>query len=659
MHNKIDEIKELIQKLNYYCDKYYNEQPVISDKEYDILFDHLADLEKETGIYFSNSPTQRPGYEVKSKLEKIKHKHPMLSLDKCHTAEEVMQFGQGQELLAMLKLDGLTVSAEYDNGKLVRLETRGNGIEGNDILFHASSFINLPLTIKKEGIYVIDGEAVITYKDFEKINETLPDDEKYKNPRNLAAGSLNLLDSNISASRWLRFVAWDVIEGDEAPMLSQRLRKASALGFDVVPSYMDKWTITNLPGYFDYIKEQADSLGLPIDGIVFKYNDIAYGKAQGFTGHHFKNGIAYKFKDDVYETELLDIEWTMGKTGQLTPTAIFKEVEIDGTMVSRASVHNVSILMDLALMRGDIIEVYKANMIIPQVKRNISAEHRDMYGGVTTMSFPTKCPVCGGETRIKRDNVTEVLTCTNPNCKGKLLGKLSHFVSKNAMNIEGLSEATLEKFIEHGFVESYVDIYELKARFYNDIIKLEGFGKKSVDKLMQAIETSKHITLDRFIYSLSIPLIGRSASKDIAKACANGDWNQFNMIMSLEGEHAFRGLNGFGKEMSKSLNSWWCSNKEMFYELSEYLTFDKPKTTSNLNNLNGKTFCITGKLEKFANRDEVKEKIESLGGKVTGSVTGKTSYLISNEASNSGKSKKARELGIPVITEEEFLNKFN
>ena len=654
---ELDMMKGMISILNEASERYYNGMPLImTDEQFDARLSDLKQLEEETGFVFANSPTINVGAKVLTELSEVKHSHPMLSLEKCHSSEEIIKFANNKELVASVKLDGLTASLTYDNGVLVRAETRGDGYIGSDITEHVKQFLNVPLKINKQGTYIVDGEAIITNEDFAEVNKN----NEYKNSRNLAAGTLSVLDTSLVAKRKLKFYVWDIIEGGVYETLFENIHEAEELCFDVVPYwYMSTLNPKKLQSNIDYVFEYASENGFPCDGIVFKFNDIKYGKSLGATSHHLKNGIAYKAKDEVYETKLIDIEWTMGKTGILTPTAVFESVEIDGTMVSRASVHNVSILEDLALMKDDVIEVFKANMIIPQVKRNISAEKRDVLGGITTINLPTKCPICGGETRIKQDNDSKVLICANPNCKGKLLGKLTHFVSKNAMNIDGLSEATLEFLIKLGWVESFSEIYELKNRFGYDLVNFDGFGKKSVDKLYNAIEESKKTTLDRFIYSLSIPLIGKSASKTISKYF-NGDFNKFIEETTNPYEYFnWKLLEDFGDAMHDEMFMYLNNNKEMIVKLANYLTFEIPQSVSNSNNLSGKTFVITGSLNHFANRDEAKDKIENLGGKVSGSVSSKTNYLVCNENSTSSKCKKAKELGVKIITEDELISMLN
>lgn len=645
----------MISILNEASEAYYNTgNPIMTDEQFDARLRDLQEFEEETGIVFSHSPTQRVGAKVLNELTEVTHAYPMLSLDKCHSVNELLKFINNKETVASIKLDGLTCRLTYKDGLLVRAETRGDGIVGSDITEHIKQFPNVPFKIQKEGTYIIDGEVIINKQDFNEINE----DNEYKNPRNLAAGTLSALDTSLVAKRRLRFLGWDVIEGG-TNSLKTNLNEAKDLSFDVVPFWFNSNSSNalnpkNLQSNIDYVFDYAEEFGFPCDGVVFKFNDIEYGKSLGQTSHHFKNGVAYKRKDDTYKTELIDIDWTCGKTGVLTPTAIFKPVEISGTTVERASVHNVSILTKLDLHIGDIIEVAKCNEIIPQIKRNVSAEERQALGKEPDyIPIPSTCPICGGNAEIKQDNDSMVLVCTNDNCKGKLLGKLTHFVSKNAINIDGMSEATIEKFIELGWLNGFESIYWLKDH-YDEMIKLEGFGEKSVKKLLDSIEKSRNTTLDRFIYSLSIPLIGKSASKTIAKYF-EGDFTEF---FADDVVHYFdwTKLDDFGEAMSDSMNGYIKDNEIKIWSLSTYFTFDEPRTTSGSNILEGKTFVITGSLNHFANRDEAKEKIESLGGKVIGSVSTKTSYLVNNDVnSTSGKNKKAKELGVKIISENELI----
>ena len=660
MHlDKINRLKELTEQLNRYRDSYYNNsESLISDKQYDDLFDELQSLEEETGIVMSNSPTNTVGYEIKSKLEKVKHSHPMLSLDKTKSIDELKKFTNNRDCLLMCKMDGLTVLLTYENGELIQAETRGNGEEGEIITHNAKVFENIPVHIDYTGHLEVEGEAIITYDDFERINSELPKNERYKNPRNLVSGSVRQLDSNIAAKRHIKFIAWKVPYGFvEETSIQHKLNELLYYNFDVVP-YILLNENRDIEDDIKTLKSIAKENSYPIDGLVCSYCNIAYGESLGMTGHHPKHSLAYKFYDDIYPTKLLNVEFTMGKTGVLTPTAVFMPVEIDGTMVERASLHNLSIMKNLGVeCVRQTVNVYKSNQIIPQID---SAEPIDPFKDedddelIESIKIPDICPICGGKTKIVKDNDSEVLMCTNPDCKGKLLGKLSHFVSKNAINIDGLSEQTLQKFIDLGWLTSFIDIYHLSGH-KSEMYKLDGFGKKSVDKLLEAIEKSRSITLDRFIYALCITLIGRSASKDISRACANGDIQQFITIMSLE-EKPFIGLNGFGEEMCKSLKHWWINNKDMFYELMEEFTFEIENNNNSGIDLSGITFVITGNLTHYKNRNELVSVIESMNGKVSGSVSSKTNYLINNnKESNSSKNKKTKQLGIPIISEEDFL----
>lgn len=655
-------IKLLVDKLNKYRDLYYNENTSkISDEEYDKLFDELKELENETGIIYSNSPTQSVGYDVKSKLKKVKHNHPMLSLDKTKSEVDLVTFFGDRIGLLMHKMDGLTISLRYLNGELISAETRGNGEIGEDILHNAKVFSNIPLHINCKDEVIIDGEAIIDYKAFTKINNTLPEDKKYKNPRNLASGSVRQLDSNIAASRNIKFIAWKLIKGYDSNSFVKRLDWLSELGFEVVcysllnnRIYDD--SISYIHNVIENLKMLAEKKDYPIDGLVASYDDIAYGESLGATGHHIRSQLAFKFYDETAETKILNVDWTMGKSGSLTPTAIFAPVELDGTIVERASLHNVNIFKSLNLYCGDTVLVYKANQIIPQILENLD-KFTTNKSELARFYNPHICPCCGSPTFIRKDNDSEVLYCSNDNCRGKLLGKLTHFVSKNAMNIDGLSESTLEKFINLGYLNSFIDIYKLNEH-YNEIIKLEGFGKRSADKLMVAIENSKHTTLDRFIYALCIPLIGRTASKTISKHF-NGNFNEFYKNCVLF-PFNFEQLEDFGYQMALSMDNYLKNNYGSIEMLAEYMTFEIPQITNTVNsNLAGKTFVITGSLNKFANRKDAIEKIESLGGKVSGSVSKKTDYLVNNDINfTSGKNKKAKEIGIPIITEEELINMF-
>lgn len=682
--DKIKRIKELIKQLNIYRDEYYNNaNPSVSDQEYDKLFDELSELENETGIYMSNSPTQSVGYEVKSELEKVTHSHPMLSLGKTKSVDDLRSFAKNKNSLLSLKMDGLTVLLTYENGELIQAESRGNGEEGELITHNAKVFENIPLKIDYDGHLEIEGEAIITYDDFERINKPLVEraikeatekglkdkefdkyvkDNSYKNPRNLASGSVRQLDSNVAAQRHIKFVTWKVPtkvdDSSNSNSFLYRLNFVKNLGFDIVSlfTYVDNSSDKeNLEKMIEALKEHANRKGYPIDGLVMTYDDIEYGKSLGNTGHHPRHSIAFKFYDDEYETTLKEIEWSMGKTGILTPVAIFEPVEIDGTEVSRASLHNWSMCQDLELGIGDTVTVYKANQIIPQLADNLTRSN--------TVTFPDECPVCGALTKVVKDRDTKIIMCTNNDCKGKLLGKLSHFVSKNAINIENMSEATLEFMIEELGVKSFKDLYQIP--FYNEVyerwIETPGFGKRSVDKLRDAIEKSRNTTLERFLYAQSINHIGNSTSKDISKYC-KGNIDTFCDIMVSGSGKQFLNIDGFGETMYQSLMDWYNKHWIDFLNLKKEFCFDKHVETHQNNNtknnkVKDKHFCITGKLIHYQNRDSLIADIELNGGIVVSSVTKNTDFLITNDTkSGSSKNKKAESLGIPVISEEDFLN---
>ena len=647
--DKICRLKELTEQLNRYRNSYYNNsESLISDKHYDDLFDELQVLEEETGIVMSNSPTKTVGYEVKSKLEKVKHSHPMLSLDKTKSTDDLIKFSDSRDCIISLKLDGLTVLNTYDNGVLRQSETRGNGEEGEIITHNAKVFDNLPLNIPFDRKFEIEGEAIITQSDFEKINVN----GEYKNCRNLASGSVRQLDSNITKDRHVRFIAWKIPFG--VTTYSKGFEIAAQYGFEVVPYVKYNSSIDNIEKKIEELKTIAKEKSLPIDGLVITYNNVEYGKSLGVTGHHPKHSLAFKFYDDVYPTELLDVEFTMGKTGVLTPTAMFKPVEIDGTVVEKASLHNISIMKELGIThKGQIVNVFKANQVIPQID---SVEPIDSDDELDVIEIPTKCPICGSATEIVKDNESEVLICTNPDCRGKLLGQLSHFVSKNAINVDGLSVQTLQKLIDLGWVKSFPDIYHLFDH-KEEMYKLDGFGKKSVDKLLDNIQKSRNTELSRFIYALSIPLIGRTASKEIAKACYDDITIFIGMIKSNQLYKLVNDIDGFGDTMLKSLCDYVKLHMSGIEALSEEFIFAKRECNSSKSDLSGKTFVITGSLNHYKNRDELVGVIESLGGKISGSVSSKTSFLINNDTeSNSSKNRKAKELGIPIISESNFLN---
>ena len=648
--NKIKRIQELVKQLNEYRDAYYNEaRSDVSDAEYDRLFDELSELENETGVVYTNSPTQTVGYEVKSELEKVEHSHPMLSLDKTKSVGDLVKFAGDKDCILSLKMDGLTCLLTYENGELVQAETRGDGEVGELITHNAKVFDNIPLTIDYKGHFEIEGEAIITYDDFNKINESLSEDKKYKNPRNLASGSVRQLDSKIASQRHIKFIAWKVPTEVASNSFINRLQYAAELGFDTVPFLPIRGNsnaeFINI--VIEQLQRRANERNFPIDGLVATYNDITYGESLGMTGHHPKHSIAFKFYDEEVETVLKNIEWSMGKIGSLTPVAIFDPVEIDGTMVERASLHNVSILTKLDLQIGDTIIVYKANQIIPQVKENLSAKDRES----AYIRIPSQCPVCESSTQIVKENDSEVLMCTNPHCKGKLLGRVSHFVSKKGMDISGLSEETIKKFIELGWITEITDVYNL-GQHYDRLSTMSGFGKKSVNKLRKSIENSKTVRLDKFITSLSIPGIGTSQSRELAKVF--NTWDDFRD--ASVGCYNFTQIDGFGDVLNKNIHSWFKDVSCIAEQLASLMTFKTEEKRNTDNSLDGKSFVVTGKVFRFRNRDEIKSEIEKQGGKVTSSVTKSTYALINNDIeSNSSKNKKAKELGVQIINEDQLI----
>lgn len=644
-------IKSLVSKLNTYRNAYYNEsKSIISDYEYDKLFDELKDLEEGTGFVMSNSPTQNVGYPVATGFDKVTHTVPLLSLDKTQDINEFVKFCSKNDVVLMHKLDGLTIKLEYRDGKLYQASTRGNGAEGDDITENAKYFENVPLTVTNTETFKVIGEAIITKDIFEQINKELPDDKKYKNARNLASGTVKNLDTKIVRDRHIKFICWNANDLSDDGFMTTGLNIAHSLGFDIVDNYIPIAELEEtVPHTIDTLKETANSKFLPIDGIVAVYNDIKYGESLGKTSHHFNNGFAFKFYDEEESTTLTEIEWSMGKTGDLTPVAIFNPVEIDGTTVTRASLHNVSILQGLELGIGDNILVYKANQIIPQIRKNLTKSN--------TLEIPTVCPVCGGSTEIfeskSNDGVVKVLRCTNPMCEGKLLGKLCHFVSKEAMNIDGLSEATITRFVQMGLVNNVVDIYHLNKHM-NILQTLDGFGSTSINKLLTAIENSKKTTMDRVLNALSIPNIGKSESKTLADFIDN----DVTRIFELK-EKDLTVINGFGDKMNNAVHKWFedDSNVQILNKLLDILTIEKPTLVVKGSKFAGIGFVITGKLEKYPNRSALESVILHNGGAVQSGVSSNTNYLINNDInSTSSKNKKAKELNIPIISEQDFIN---
>lgn len=649
--NSSKHMKALINELNAASKAYYETgRTIMDDAEFDIKLDQLKELEKKTGVVLSNSPTHNVGYVITNKINKEELDHPMLSLDKCHSVDEIISFLGGKRGCMSIKLDGNSITARYENGKLVGLHSRGNGTIGNDLMVHAASFKNLPLIIPIKGTFVVDGEAIITKDEFENINAKLPDDEKFANSRNLVAGTLSLLDSKISAERSLKFIAWNLIQADNITNdYVDNLLICKLQGFDVVPGKRiaeELYNETDIQTELNTLRTLAQQYQYPMDGAVITFTNITYGKSLGRTEKFFRHSIAYKYDDEIAETTLTGIEWSVGKT-KITPVAHFKPVIIDGTEISKASLHNVSIFKKFKLGVEDKITVYKANCIIPQIKENFTQSN--------TCTIPSICPHCGSPTKIDCQNSSEELICTNVNCSAKLINHFKHFCSRNAINIEGLSEATLQKLIDANIISCFRDIFYLND-YYSTLIKFEGFGEKSVNKLLNSIDKSRNTTLSRFIYSLSIPLIGETASKQIEKYC-DCNLQKFIDHITKNKDKSFLNIQGFGTEMAQSINNYWNQHAATILELAREFKFETHDNTLNSNpTLLGNTFCITGNVEHFKNRNELKEIIENSGGKVSSSVTSKTNYLINNDSnSNSSKNKKAKELNIPIITEEEFM----
>ena len=648
--SKNERMKELVSLLNKASRAYYQEaQEIMSNYEYDRLYDELKDLEDELGITLSNSPTVNVGYEVVSELPKERHESPMLSLDKTKEVEELKNFVGDQKVLMSWKMDGLTVVLTYRDGKLYKAVTRGNGEVGEVITNNAKVFKNVPVQIAYQGELILRGEAVIGYKDFEKINQEIEDvDARYKNPRNLCSGSVRQLNNQITAKRNVMFYAFTLVQADGVDFQNSRACQMEWLksqGFTTVEYYMvTRDTVEDEVAKFSSKISEND---FPSDGLVLTYDDIAYGRSLGRTAKFPRDSFAFKWQDEIRETVLREIEWSPSRTGLINPVAIFDPVELEGTTVSRASVHNISIMEELELGIGDRIEVYKANMIIPQIAENLTRS------GVK--DIPCKCPVCQGETKIRQVGNAKALYCMNPECQAKHVKSFALFVSRDALNIEGLSEATLEKFISRGYIHTFADIFHLD-QYKEEIQKMEGFGEKSYKKLTESIEKARMTTLPRVIYSLGIAGIGLANAKVI---CRELKYDVESLLKVSEEE--LNEIQGVGEVLAKAFVGYFADAKhvENFRRLLNELTIPE-ETVTKQQIFEGVNFVITGSVKHFANRGEVKELIESLGGKVTGSVTSKTNYLINNDVtSTSSKNKKANELGIPIISEETFLELVN
>lgn len=648
----MSEVKALVDLLNYYRNSYYNNnKSLISDKEYDELFDKLVKLEEETGIVYANSPTITVGYEVLSQLNKVKHNHPLLSLNKTTDINEFSNYFRGKPYIIMAKLDGLTCSIIYKDGEMVRAESRGNGEVGEDITHNARTFINLPKNIPFKQELIVDGECIITYNEFRRINQR--ENTEYKNPRNLVSGSVRQLNSEIAAKRNIRFVAWKLhsAEGEDIKTNREAFAFLNSLGFDTVPFGFIDSKEKDADTYIEAVKEACEDCSYPIDGMVGMYNDIAYSNSLGSTGHHPKHSIAYKFYQERNETILREIEWNTSRSGLVNPVAIFDPIEIDGTTVTRASLSNVSIIKELELGIGDTITVIKANQIIPQVTDNLTRSN--------TYQIPMVCPSCSGELVAENANGRVMLYCKNKNCPAINHDKIANFASREGMNIVGISEERLKILMDHHYITDFASIYNLK-NYRNEIIKIEGFGVQSTDNLIAAIEESKECKFANFLVAIGIPGIGKSMAKTISKYCVSikDDRNIINQFIDM----AVSGfdwsiLDDIGENISSSINVYVSDNLSEIKPLAYILAIIEENADVLSENIFGsKTFCITGKLFKYPNRDKLVEDIDKYGGKVVSSVTSKTDYLITNEPnSGSSKNQKAAKFGTKIITEDQFI----
>lgn len=648
--NDIDRMKQLIARLNEAAKAYYaQDREIMSNLEYDRLYDELSALEEKTGLVLAQSPTQSVGYEAVDTLPKERHESPMLSLGKTKSREELADWLNGKKGLLSWKLDGLTIVLTYRDGKLFKAVTRGNGEVGEVITPNARTFVNLPLQIPFLGELILRGEAVITYEDFERINAKIEDaDARYKNPRNLCSGSVRQLNSEITAQRNVRFFAFALVKADSADFENSREKQFEFLkeqGFEVV-DYRPV-TAETMRDAVEWFEQTVSSYPVPSDGLVLLLDDIAYGEALGRTAKFPRNAIAFKWADETAQTTLREIEWSASRTGLINPVAVFDPVELEGTTVSRASVHNVSIVKELQLGIGDTITVYKANMIIPQIAENLTRSG--------SLTIPCECPVCHEKTQIRQENDTETLICPNPDCDAKKIKSFTLFVSRDAMNIDGLSEATLEKFLARGFLHTYADLFHLD-RYKDEITQMDGFGEKSFANLSDSIEKARHTTLARLIYSLGIPNIGIANAKMICREYKN----DLERLLNAPAEE-LAGIDGVGPVIAGTFAAFFAEekNKKALEALLAEVTPEQETFSEEALPLSGKSFVVTGSLNHFENRNALKEKIEALGGKVTGSVTGKTVCLINNDnTSNSSKNKKAQELGVSILTEEAFMEQY-
>ncbi|MCC8025186.1 MAG: NAD-dependent DNA ligase LigA [Clostridium sp.] len=647
MNNKIQRMRELVSTLSKAGRAYYQEsREIMSNFEYDKLYDELCSLEQETGVILSGSPTQKVGYEILSELPKETHESPMLSLDKTKSVEDLREWLGDKKGILSWKMDGLTIVLTYENGTLAKAVTRGNGEIGEVITSNARVFANIPLNISFKGQLILRGEAVITYSDFKRINDEIEDvDARYKNPRNLCSGSVRQLNSQITAERNVHFEAFALVRADGVDFKNSRRNQFEWLksqGFEVV--HYQEVTADILPETVENFAKAVETNDIPSDGLVLTFDDIAYGESLGRTAKFPRNSIAFKWQDEIRETNLSYIEWSASRTGLINPVAVFEPVELEGTTVSRASVHNISIMEGLELGAGDTITVYKANMIIPQIEDNLTRS------GVK--DIPEVCPVCGGLTEIRQVNDVKSLYCTNPDCQAKKIKSFTLFVSRDALNMDGLSEASLEKFIQAGFIHEYADIFHLD-RHRDEIVEMEGFGQKSYDNLVASIKTASKTTLPRLVYGLGIAGIGLANAKMLCKEFGY----DFDRMRTADLEE-LTAVDGIGGVLAQAWMDYFSLEKNNLAvdHLLEEVTIEKEQTDEGEAVFQGMTFVITGSVERFANRKELQELIESKGGKATGSVTAKTTYLINNDvSSNSSKNKKAKELGVPIISEEDFL----
>ena len=646
-----DRIKFLVEQLNAAAKAYYQEdREILSNQEYDALYDELVALEEKTGTILANSPTQKVGYTVLSNLVKVKHESPILSLDKTKETAKLASFLGDREGILSWKLDGLTIVLKYNNGTLEQAITRGNGEIGEDVTHNAKVFSNLPVSIPFKGELVLRGEGVIPYSEFYRINEALGEDEQYKNPRNLCSGTVRQLNSEIAAKRNVKFFAFTLVSAAGMEISDSKAKNMdwlASLGFDVVEHVMV--TAETVAAEVEHFRSRIEDNDIASDGLVMTFDSIEYSASLGRTAKFPKDSIAFKWADEMAETTLREIEWNTSRTGLMNPVAIFDPVELEGSTVSRASVHNVSILKELKLSIGDKIKVYKANMIIPQIAVNLTGE-------VSTAEIPEKCFVCGGETEVRKLRDGEALYCTNPNCSAQRIQALSHFVSRDAMNMEGLSEETLKKFLEKGFVENYPDLFRLEEH-KDAITEMEGFGEKSYQNLIASIEKAKDVELPNFIYALGINHVGLRNAKLL---CSNFGFDLEKIKAATEEELVQ--VEGFGEIIAHSIAQYFRQEEHLnlLADALGYLHIKAAEQAETGNSpLTGLTFVVTGDLEHFANRKELQALIEKGGGKVTGSVTKKTNFLINNDIhSASSKNKKAAELGIPILSEQDFIEKF-